>query len=177
MSSPIHADVGDAPAADIRAPPRRRHSAGPRSEVRFRPKADVVWLAGQPLERSPINRLVKRSDYKPREKCYRRAMKLNVLQRAGLVATFLWSASALIYWVPKMQRCTDAEPWNCSFIVSGASDSGLFWVIPHALGFARLGVTGNILFAVVGFPILIWLAVYAAIFAGRWILAGQEDPR
>jgi len=120
--------------------------------------------------------MAKRGDYNPREGCYRHTMKLNALQRAGLVGTLLWSASALIYWLPKMQRCTDAEPWNCGFIVSGASDSGAFWVIPHALGFARLGITGNILFAVVAFPLLIWLVVYAAIFACRWIRAGRENP-
>lgn len=101
-------------------------------------------------------------------------MKLNAMQRAGLVATLAWSAAAVLFWLPKMQRCTDAEPWNCGFIVAGPNDNGAFWIIPHALGFGQLGITGNVLFAVAVFPLLVWLAVYAVIFASRWIWAGRK---
>ncbi len=100
-------------------------------------------------------------------------MKLNALQRVGIVATVVWSAIAIMYWLPKVRRCTDAEPWNCSFIVSGI-EGGAFWVIPHALGFARLGLAGNVLFASVGFPLLVWIAAYAVVFASRWIWAGRQ---
>jgi hypothetical protein len=88
--------------------------------------------------------------------------------RLGIVASVVWMLGFGIYWIVQISRCNPQQWWSCDFI------AGTFWSLPDILGFWRLGLWGNALFASVAFPVLVWAALWIAIGVTQWIWAGRQ---
>jgi hypothetical protein len=95
--------------------------------------------------------------------------------RLGITLSVIWVLGSSAYWLVQISRCTPNEPWLCDFIVANSSGtSAPFWALPNMLGFWQLGLWGNVLFATLVFPVLVWATIWIAILAAQWIRAGRQ---